>query len=432
MIKKKFNSKVLKNISWLIGARIIQMIFSFIVGILTARYLGPNNYGLINYGAVYTGIFSSVCSLGLNSIVVKELIDKKDSQGETLGTIIVLKFIASSLSVIAIYSLSSIIDANSSLTRDVVLLCSFGLIFQSFTIFEFWFQSRLESKMTALATMIAYIIVSVYRVYLLINGYEVRWFAVATSIDYLCIALILYLIYKHSGGPQLKFSFDRAKSMIQISYHFILSSLMVSIYGNTDKFMIQHILKDGSEVGYYSTAVSICSMWTFVLQAIIDSFTPTIMEMHKTDYQKYKKRNIQLYAIIFYISLFVSLFIMLFANFGISFLYGNSYLGAVAPLRIVTWYTAFSYLGVARNAWIVCENKQKYLKYLYISAALLNIVLNFFLIPLLGSSGAALASLITQIFTSIILPFFIKEIRENAMMIVYAILGRGLIWNKGE
>lgn len=432
MIQKVLKSKVLNNISWLIGARVIQMIFSFFVGILTARYLGPNNYGLINYGAVYTGIFSSICSLGLNSIVVKELIDKKESQGETLGTIIVLKLIASLLSVLAIYILSSIIDANSDITIHVVLLCSLGLVFQSFTIFEFWFQSRLESKMTALATMIAYILVSAYRIYLLINGYEVRWFAIATSIDYMFIALILYLLYRRAGGPKLKFSSIRAKSMLQISYHFILSSLMISIYGNTDKFMIQHILKDGSEVGYYSTAVAICSMWTFVLQAIIDSFNPTIMELYKTDYKKYVKRNIQLYTLIFYISLFVSLFIMIFAKFGISLLYGDTYLGAVNPLRIVTWYTAFSYLGVARNAWIVCENKQKYLKYLYVSAVILNIILNFILIPIFGSSGAAFASLLTQICTSIVLPFFIKEIRENALMIIYAILGRGLIWNRGE
>lgn len=84
-------------------------------------------------------------------------------------------------------------------------------------------------------------------------------------------------------------------------------------------------------------------------------------------------------------------------------LYGETYLPAVGPLRIVVWYTAFSYLGVARNAWMVCENRQKYLKYLYISAAALNIVLNLALIPPWGASGAAAASLITQISTTVIL-----------------------------
>ena len=420
-------SKVLTNISWLVGGRIIQMLFSLVVGILTARYLGPGNYGLINYGSVYTGIFTSICSLGLNSIVVKELIDQPDKQGETLGTIIGLKFIASTLSLMAIFALSSIIDSGDTVTVQVVVLCSVGLVFQAFTIFDFWFQSRLQSKVSAIATMVAYIIVSVYRIVLLMRGCGVQWFAVATSIDYLCIAVILYAVYKKAGGP---FSVARAKKMLPQSYHFILSSLMVAIYGNTDKFMLKHMLQNQSEVGYYATAVSICSMWTFVLQAIIDSFYPTIMELHGTDFPKYRRRNVQLYAIVFYISLVASVGIMVLARPGIEILYGTSYLGAVTPLRIITWYTAFSYLGVARNAWMVCENKQKYLKHLYVSAAILNVIINFILIPSFGSAGAAMASLITQICTSIVLPFLIKPIRENAVMMIEAITLKDLLWRK--
>lgn len=420
-------SKVLSNISWLVGGRIVQMLFSFIVGILTARYLGPQNYGLINYGSVYTGVFSSVCSLGLNSIVVKELIQKQDRQGETLGTIIGMKFVASVLSMVSIFVLSSIIDAGNPTTIKVVVLCSIGMVFQAFTIFEYWFQSRLQSKVAAIATMVAYIIVSIYRIVLLAMGKSILWFAIATSIDYLCIALILYLFYKKANGPRLSFSFCRARTMLKQSYHFILSNLMVAIYGNTDKFMLKHILGNEIEVGYYATAVAICSMWTFVLQAVIDSFYPTIMELREEDYHKYRNRNVQLYSIVFYISVLVSIFIMVFAELGIKILYGDSYLGAVAPLRIITWYTAFSYLGVARNAWMVCENKQKYLKYLYVSAALLNVIINLILIPRFGSAGAAMASLITQMSTSIVLPFFIKPIRENAVMMVDAILLKGVI-----
>lgn len=424
-------SRVLTNISWLVGGRVIQMLLSFVVGILTARYLGPGNYGLINYGSVYTGIFTSICSLGLNSIVVKELIDQPEKQGETLGTIIGLKFVASTLSLMSIFALTSIIDAGDAVTIQVVVLCSVGLVFQAFTIFEFWFQSKLQSKVSAIATMVAYIIVSAYRVVLLVQDCSVQWFAAATSIDYFCIALILYIAYRKNGGPRLTFSLSRAKKMLPQSYHFILSSLMVAIYGNTDKFMLKHILKNEMEVGYYATAVAICSMWTFVLQAIIDSFYPTIMELYRANYVQYKKRNVQLYAIVFYLSLIASVGITILAEFGIKLLYGKSYLGAVTPLRIITWYTAFSYLGVARNAWMVCESKQKYLKYLYVSAAILNVLINYMLIPRFGASGAAMASLITQVCTSIVLPFLIKPIRENAMMMVDAIMLKGLFWKKG-
>ena len=108
----------------------------------------------------------------------------------------------------------------------------------------------------------------------------------------------------------------------------------------------------------------------------------------------------------------------------IKILYGEAFLPSAMPLRIITWYTAFSYLGVARNAWIVCENKQKYLKYLYVGAAITNVVLNAIFIPLLGATGAAIASLITQISTILVFPFFINELRPNVIMMFDAIMFR--------
>jgi O-antigen/teichoic acid export membrane protein len=118
----------------------------------------------------------------------------------------------------------------------------------------------------------------------------------------------------------------------------------------------------------------------------------------------------------------ISLVISLLAKWIIGILYGAPYLPAVAPLRIVVWYTAFSYLGVARNAWMVCENKQHYLKYLYSGAALINVILNVLLIPSFGATGAAAASLITQISTTVLLPILIKPLRGNVKMMLDAVL----------
>ena len=75
------------------------------------------------------------------------------------------------------------------------------------------------------------------------------------------------------------------------------------------------------------------------------------------------------------------------------------------------------------------EGKQRYLKYMYLGAAILNVPLNALLIPMWGASGAAFASLITQIFTSIILPLFFKEMRPNAKLMLDAILLKGVFKN---
>ena len=204
---------------------------------------------------------------------------------------------------------------------------------------------------------------------------------------------------------------------------------MVSVYAQTDKIMLKQMIDDAA-IGYYATANSLCNMWCFVLGAIIDSLFPSIMRAYNVNKTEYDKLNRILYAIVFYVCAFVAVLFAIFGEWVVRLLYGDAYLPAAIPLKVLTWYTAFSYLGVARNAWIVCENKQKYLKYIYVSAALANVILNLLLIPVWGTTGAAVASLTAQIVTVMVAPFFIREMRENSMMMLDAILLRGIIKKK--
>ena len=97
-----FRNKVVKNASWLMMGKMVQMLLSFLVSILTARFLGPSNYGLINYGTAYTTFFASVCTLGINSIIVKNFVDFPEEQGVTIGTTLILRAISSGLSILTI------------------------------------------------------------------------------------------------------------------------------------------------------------------------------------------------------------------------------------------------------------------------------------------------------------------------------------------
>ena len=185
--------------------------------------------------------------------------------------------------------------------------------------------------------------------------------------------------------------------------------------------MLKQMLNE-SEVGFYATALSLCNTWTFVLGAINDSLYPTILQCFSKDKDLFFRRNKQLYAVIFYVSVCASATISILAGPIIRILYGVSYAPAVVPLRIITWYTAFSYLGVAREAWVVSYRKQNYLKYLYIGAAITNVLLNALMIPLWGASGAALASLLTQISTILLFPALIKDLQPNVKLMIDAIL----------
>lgn len=425
MIKRFIKNATVKNAGWLIFGKMAQMVISLLVGLLTARYLGPSNYGLINYANAYTVFFMAFCTLGINSVLVKEFIDNPDDEGSIIGSTLVLRAVSSFLSAGIIVCIVSLLEADEPTTIAVTALCSLGLIFNIFETFNYWFQAKLQSKVTAVVTLIAYVITSLYKVLLLIFHKSVEWFAFASALDYICIGILLLICYKKYGGKKLGFSKSTSKRILSKSIYFILPSVMVSIYGYADKFMLKHMLNE-AEVGYYSTATAVCGMWGFVLMAIIDSVYPSIMEAYKTDKVLYEKRNRQLYAIVFHIAVGVSVVFCVFGEFIVRVLYGEEYMPAVAPLRVVTWYTAFSYLGVARNAWIVCEDKQKYLKYIYISAAICNVILNFIFIPIWGATGAAFASLVTQISTTIIVPFFIKNLRRNSVLMLEGIFFKGI------
>lgn len=429
-IQRFTKNRVAKNAGWLIGGKILQMLISFFVGVLTTRFLGPSNYGLINYGTTYINFFLPLCTLGLNSIMVREIINHPKREGTVIGTALMMRLMTSTLAVILINLIVSVVDAGESLTRLVVFLTSFSVIFNSFEILNYWFQSRLESKISAIANLIAFIVFSLYRIILIVTGKGVEYFAFATSIDYIVIAIILFYAFRRSTDQKLTFNLNVGKDMLSRSYHFILPSIMVAVYGQTDKFMLKHMI-DSSEIGYYSTAQTICTLWCFVLTAIIDSMYPSIMEANKdANESQFKHLNILLYRIVFYVSMGVSAVICVFAPLIVSILYGSQYSPTVMPLRIITWYTAFSYLGVAREAWIVGKNRQKYLKYIYISAAVSNVILNLLLIPRWGSAGAAIASLIAEIMTSVVIPFLIPGMRENAVLMLNAIFFRDT--RKGE
>lgn len=425
IVQKFKNNKEAKNASWLIGGKIAQMVLSFFVSILTARYLGPSNYGTISYVNAYVAFFTSLCTLGINSVIIKDFVEKPQEQGEAVGTTLAMRFVSSFLSVIMIMCIVNVVDHDEPTTIVVAALCSVSLLFQVFDTFNYWFQSRYESKITSIATFVAYAATALYRFVLLALHKDVEWFAFATSVDYIVLGAILFYSYRKYNGPKLSITIEKGKSLFGRSYHYILSGMMVAIYGQTDKFMLKQML-DETSVGYYSLASSVNLMWVFVLQAIIDSMYPTIMRLYEKDREQFDRKNRQLYAIVIYVSMAAAVCFVLFAPLVIRILYGDAYMPAVGPLRIITWYTIFSYLGVARNAWIVCENKQKYLKYMYLSAAFINIGLNYLMIPMWGASGAALASLITQICTSLILPCFWKDMRPNVKLMLDAFLLRGV------
>ena len=393
------------------------MLLSLVIGVISARYLGPSNYGTINYAASYISFFTIACALGLEGIVVKEMVDNRDSEGVVLGSSIVMRLAAGFLSMIAVSIIVAVINPGDRVLLVVAFLQSLVLLFNAFHIIDTWYQSYLRSKTSTIIKCIAYTGMSAYRVWLLVTGKSVEWFAFATSLDALLIAILFMYRYWKDGKQKLRFNLSVSKHLIGLSYHLIISYLMAAVYNQMDRLMIGKMI-DQTHVGFYAAASTICHMWLFIPQALANSARPLIMKLKKTNEELYIKRLKQLTGIIFWSGVLFAIIVSILSHFIIDVLYGADYSAARGPLLLIIWSTVFSSMSYARAIWMIIENKQKYTKNILFCGVAVNLVLNSIGIPIIGMMGAAAATLVTEIVCCLIAPSIIKETREYVKYVV--------------
>jgi O-antigen/teichoic acid export membrane protein len=230
---------------------------------------------------------------------------------------------------------------------------------------------------------------------------------------------VLLTIYHKRQGGALRFSPSCVRHMLGSSRYYILSGLMVLTFGQSDRIMIKLMMGD-QPMGYYAAAMMCVGCTDFLFMAIIDSFRPVILDARLRSRREFEERMTGLYAIVCALSFGQSVLVTLLAKPMILILCGRAYLPAAHALRIVVWYTAFSYIGVARNIWMMAEGRQRLLLPVNLCGAVMNIALNLWLIPSMGIEGAAIATLLTQIFANVVMGFVVRPLRENNRLLLAA------------
>lgn len=415
-----------QNSIWIISGQIVRLLISFIISVLTTRYLGPSNFGLISYIQSFITFFTAIISLGLNGVIIYELVNHRNDGGKILGTSIVLRLIVGV--VCAVVFLLAVFNSRTTDTvlRQIAFLQCIQLPFLCLDTIQYWFQSQLKSKYPVIAQTMAHLITSLYKVFLLVTGKSVEWFSFALSLDVIILGLFYFLLYQKQKTNSLQISLAVAKRIGCSCIPFTLASVMTVIYGQMDKVMIQLILKDEAQVGLYTVAITVCTLISFIPSAILESARPLVMKAKKQDDTIYKKRFKQMVAGVFWVCFLYSIFICILSNFVLNILYGAAYLGADKCLKIAVWYTAFSFIGSAKSIWLICENKNRYVFFFSALGAGTNLVLNYFMIPIIGINGAALATLITEVLVNFIYPAFIKDTRGYTKSVSEAIFLKGI------
>jgi O-antigen/teichoic acid export membrane protein len=398
------------------GEQILRIMAGLLVGIWVARYLGPEQFGVFSYAIAFVAIFSSIAKLGLDSIVVRDLVNEPHKRNIYLGTAFWLKFVGAFIT-LGVITIATIFTNNNHTTNRYIFIIASGIVFQSFEVIDFYFQSKVLSKFVSLCKMTQLLISSLLKVYFVLTGADLFWFVVVSFVDQLSIAITLYIAYKYQKLDNFYCYFDKviAKNLLKNSWPLIFSGLVVMIYMRIDQIMIKEMLGI-REVGIYSAAVRLGEAWYFIPMVITSSLFPAIVSAKKVSKELYYTRLQRLYTFMVWAAIAIALPVTFLSDWLVNLLYGEEYMGAGEVLMIQTWAGLFVFLGVASSSWLTSENFQRLAFYRTFAGAIINVVLNLFLIPIYGIIGAAVATLIAQVMAAFVFDYFTDQTRKVFFM----------------
>lgn len=406
------------NTSWLMSHRVLRMVVALFVGVYVARYLGPEQFGLLSYTGSFVGLFTALATLGLDGIIVRELVKTPMRRDELLGTAFWLKAGGAILMWICVAAAISFTH-NDTQTNILIAIIALSVIFQAFNVIDFNYQAEVKSKYVVYAHLVSLVISSIIKLVFIWIAAPLVWFACIFLLDAVVQAVGLTTMYLQNTGKVLhwKWRWQTARVLLRDSWPLILSGMLISIYMKIDQVMIKEML-DAEQVGHYAAAVRLSVAWYFIPVAITSSVFPAIVNAKKQSKELYYQRLQKLYDLMVWLAVPIALPTAFLAPWVVRVLYGEAFLPAARVLSIHIWAGVFVFLGVARGRWLLAENLQKY-SFLFIgSAAILNVFLNMILIKNFGIVGAATATLITQTASVIIFPYFIKYTRVSVFQLL--------------
>lgn len=387
--------KILENLSWLMLDRVVRMGMGLFVGVWVARYLGPMQFGSLNFAMSFIALFATAATLGLDAIVVREVVNKAADAHEILGTSLALRMGGGLLAVgISIASLM-LIQMHDRQAMVLVSILSITLVFQAFDTIDSFFQSQVRSKITVWAKNGAFLAFAAIRVALIYAKAPLWTFAAAITGEMGLGAAGLVLGYYLSGGRinSWRTSKKRAAALLQQSWPVIFSAMAIMVYMRLDMVMLK-MMKGDLAVGLYAAATRVSEVWYFIPLAIVSSVSPAIMRA-KDDPELFYGRIRRLFAMMTLTACAIGSVVALASHAIIRILYSSSYSGAAPVLAVHVWASVFVFLGVAQSPWDITKNLLKLSLYRTIAGAVINVVMNLYLIPRYAAMGAAIATVVS-------------------------------------
>lgn len=420
------------NSGWLMMSSVFMMAVGVVVTAVSARYFGPATFGELNYAVALVSLFAVLSTLGLDSITVKNLVDEAWDDGIILCTSFVLRLLSGAVLIGLSWLIMGTVEGWDERVTVLVLIMSLTTSLHAFQVVEHWMQAHLLGRVSSLVRMSTYLATSAFKILIVATGGGIVAFAWAYVLDAVLFGAALTIAYfrVRDKTPRLRVSFSYGRNALRQSGFLILSGSLVSLYNRVDQVMLGALVEGTAEVGIYAAGVTLAEMWYFVPHALILSLKPGVFARRKEGGEKYEEAVQTMYGLVAFIGVAAGLLITLVSGPIVSLVYGPGFAGVGGPLAVLVWAGTFAMLGVARSVWLLAEGLQRYSVMYTVSALVVNVVLNWLLIPAHGAMGAAYATVAAQITNIVALSLF-PSTRASTTMIARAFLPTQMLRSVG-
>src|SRR3989337_109474 len=371
---------VMSNTGWLLADKIIRMGVGLFVSIWIARYLGPEQFGLLSFAFAFVALFSPISSLGLEGIVIRNIVRDPSLKDEILGT--------------------AFVRPGENLAHWLVGMTAAGMIFQTLDPIDYWFQSQVQSKYSVYAKNFAFLIISVVKIFFILAKAPLVAFAWAGFAAIVLGSAWIVIAYQATGHhvKEWQLSYLQAKTLFKDSWPLLMSGIAIMIYMRIDQVMLDLMAGD-HEVGIYSAAVRLVEAWYFIPMAVTSSVFPSIVAAKTMGEDIFYARLQKLYNFMSLTSYIIALPVTFLAGWIIELLFGPLYSKAGPMLSLFIWSILFTNLGVARSTFLTAMNWTKIHLLTVSLGCIINVGLNYLLIPRYGGDGGAISSWAANLFS---------------------------------
>jgi len=390
-------SRYFRNSLWMIIEQILRMATGVFIGIWIARYLGPAQFGIFSYVIIIASILSMTAKLGLDGLIVRELINHPEKKDNYIATFFWLKLSWGLFIAITLIAATPLYQ--NSINHLYIYIIAISLVFQSTEIVEVYFQSKVLAKFTAICKIGQLLLSSLIKVCLILTNKDLSWFIGIILFDQLSLSALLIYSYKKTENkrfPLNNFDTDIIKKIIKETLPLFLSSIVILLHLRIDQILIGAMIGN-HEVGIYAASIRLSEISYGILAIIIASLYPAILNARNTNTHTYHSRLKKMHTFIILSSVAVAVPVIAFGEYFVVFLYGDSYAFASELLKIHIWTGIFIALGISSRQWYITEHLPK-LEFFRASTGLItSILLIFAFKPIFGIIGIAYAIMISHI-----------------------------------